>query len=129
MPISSEVVYGYWIPFFWGLVVLASFLGWGSAIQRAASLPHTDWGLRCGWGMAFTAVLGGFLANWSLAARPVLIAMVASGAVLALLLNRFGGAGQKCAANPGLTPSFRRSLPETGCLSQGLPHGKRYLAV
>src|ERR1022692_2852999 len=25
-------------------------------------------------------------------------------------------------ANPGLTPSFRRSLPETGCLSQGLPH-------
>src|ERR1017187_7960293 len=29
-------------------------------------------------------------------------------------------------ANPGLTPSFRRSLPETGCLSQGLPHGKRY---
>src|ERR1035438_2424605 len=30
------------------------------------------------------------------------------------------------AANPGLTPSFRRSLPETGCLSQGLPHGKRF---
>src|ERR1019366_9716682 len=29
-------------------------------------------------------------------------------------------------ANPGLTPSFRRTLPETGCLSQGLPHGKRY---
>src|ERR1035441_6915230 len=28
------------------------------------------------------------------------------------------------AANPGLTPSFRRGLPETGCLSQGLPHGK-----
>ena len=23
----------------------------------------------------------------------------------------------------GLTPSFRRSLPETGCLSQGLPYG------
>ena len=121
MPINNQLVYGYWVPFFWGLVVLASFLGWGSAIQRVASLPDTDWGLRCGWGMAFTAVLGGFLANWSLAARPVLIAMVASGAVLALLLNRFGGAGQKCAANPGLTPSFRRSLPETGCLSQGLP--------
>ena len=32
------------------------------------------------------------------------------------VLNRFGGAGQKCAANSGLTPSFRRSLPETGCL-------------
>src|SRR5665811_413585 len=41
-------------------------------------------------------------------------------------LNRFGGGGPRHAANPGLTPSFRRSLPETGCLSQGLPHGKRY---
>src|ERR1035441_10391080 len=40
------------------------------------------------------------------------------------VLNCFGGGGQKYAANPGLTPSFRRSLPETGCLSQGLPHGK-----
>src|ERR1035441_4532258 len=54
--------------------------------------------------MAFTAVLGGFLANLSLAARPALIAMVASGAVLAFLLNRLGGAGQKCAANPGFAP-------------------------
>ena len=25
-----------------------------------------------------------------------------------------------------LTPRFRRILPETGCLSQGLPHRKRY---
>ena len=48
MPINNELVYGYWVPFFWGLVVLANFLGWGSAIQRAASLPETDWGLRCG---------------------------------------------------------------------------------
>ena len=42
------------------------------------------------------------------------------------VLNRFGGGGTRYAANPGLTPSFRRSLPETGCLSQRLPHGKRY---
>jgi trans-aconitate methyltransferase len=41
------------------------------------------------------------------------------------VLNRFGGGGPRHAANPGLTPSFRRSLPETGCLSQGLPHAKR----
>src|ERR1035441_85473 len=32
--------------------------------------------------------------------------------------------GRAVVANPGLTPSFRRSLPETGCLSQGLPCGK-----
>jgi putative selenium metabolism protein SsnA len=29
------------------------------------------------------------------------------------------------AANPGQTPNFRRSLPEIGCLSQGLPRGTR----
>src|ERR1017187_4621407 len=46
--------------------------------------------------------------------------------VLVGCLTVLGKAGRKCAANPGLTPSFRRSLPETGCLSQGLPHGKRY---
>src|ERR1039457_3318010 len=42
------------------------------------------------------------------------------------VLNGFGGGGPRYAANPGLTPSFRRSLPETGCLSQGLPYGKRF---
>src|ERR1035441_6541922 len=36
------------------------------------------------------------------------------------------GGDPRYAANPGLTPSFRRTLPETGCLSQGLPHGKRF---
>jgi hypothetical protein len=41
-------------------------------------------------------------------------------------LTVLGKTGRKCVASPGLTPSFRRSLPETGCLSQGLPHGKRY---
>src|ERR1019366_3263326 len=39
------------------------------------------------------------------------------------VFNRFGGGGPRYGANPGLTPGFRRSLPETGCLSQGLPRG------
>src|ERR1700690_1827225 len=38
-------------------------------------------------------------------------------------LTVLGGGAPKCAANPGLTPSSRRTLPETGCLSQGLPTG------
>src|ERR1019366_4887496 len=42
------------------------------------------------------------------------------------VLNGFGGGVPRYAASPGLTPSFRRSLPETGCLSQGLPYGKRF---
>jgi hypothetical protein len=97
----GEAVYGYWAPFFWGLAVLAGFLGWGSAIQRAASLPQTDWGLRCAWGMAFVTVAGGFLACISLAAKPVLISMVAAGVLLALVL---------CA--PSLSPILtnRRSM-------------------
>src|ERR1035441_5414052 len=102
---TGGFLYGYWVPFFWGLAVLASFLGWGSAIQRAASLPETDWGLRCGWGMAFTAVLGGFLACLSMAGRPVLITMVAAGALLALLL---------CA--DGLPPIFKSRGSMLGAL-------------
>src|ERR1017187_5354592 len=40
--------------------------------------------------------------------------------------SRWGRRTQaRCVANPGLTPSFRRTLPETGCLSQGVPHGIR----
>ena len=39
-------------------------------------------------------------------------------------MPRNATSGPRYAANPGLTPSFRRSLPETGCLSQGLPYGK-----
>src|ERR1035438_10067183 len=42
------------------------------------------------------------------------------------MLNGFGGGGSRYAANPGLTLCFRHGLPETGCLSQGLPYGKRF---
>src|ERR1017187_50654 len=43
-------------------------------------------------------------------------------------LTVLGGGGSRYAANPGLTPSFRRTLPVTGCLSQArvCPTGKRY---
>src|ERR1019366_1375963 len=43
--------------------------------------------------------------------------------LLPAVLSCFGEGGPRYAANPGLTPSFRRSLPETGCLSQGFPCG------
>src|ERR1022692_4535405 len=45
------------------------------------------------------------------------------GSLKVRVLNRFGGGVPRYAANPGLTPSFRRRLPETGCLSQGLLTG------
>ena len=37
-----------------------------------------------------------------------------------------GEAGRDTPQTLGQTASFRRSLPETGCLSQGLPYGKRF---
>src|ERR1035441_10130670 len=42
-------------------------------------------------------------------------------------ISRHGGGGPRYAANPGLTPNFRRSLPKIGCLSQGLPRAIRHL--
>src|ERR1019366_1772494 len=66
----------------------------------------------------------------SIPSNPLRPHMVASGRyyipILPPVLNGFAGGGPRYAANPGLTPSFRRSLPETGCLSQGLPYGKRF---
>ena len=38
----------------------------------------------------------------------------------------FSSRRMRCFLITRLTPSFRRSLPETGCLSRGLPHGKLY---
>src|ERR1019366_6441329 len=42
------------------------------------------------------------------------------------VLNGFGGRRPATRRNPGTDTKFRRSLPETGCLSQGLPYGKRF---
>ena len=78
----------YWPSFFWGLLVLASFVGWGSAIGRflvrpneaAAQSSHLDWGLLAGWGMAWTLAVGGILAWTSLASRWMLVAFVLFGA-------------------------------------------------
>src|ERR1035441_10761322 len=38
------------------------------------------------------------------------------------VLNRFGGRRAAIRRKPGTATDFRRSLPEMGCLSQGLPH-------
>lgn len=71
----------------WGLVVVSAFIGWGLAAARLAGAPRPDWGLSAGWGMAVLVVLGGGLSLAGLATAPVVIAVVAVGAVLHLALR------------------------------------------
>ena len=41
----------------------------------------------------------------------------------ARMFNRFGASWPEMRRKPGTDTNFRRSLPEFGCLSQGLPRG------
>jgi hypothetical protein len=69
----------------WSALMLASFAGWGSVVNVWLSRGRwVDWGLRAGWGMAFSILTGGVLCLARLAVRPVLVAQVALG-VAALL--------------------------------------------
>src|ERR1017187_8135754 len=45
------------------------------------------------------------------------------GSTLDRVLNRFGESWPEMRREPGTDTNFRRSLPEFGCLSQGLPNG------
>jgi hypothetical protein len=106
----------YWPSFFWGLLVLASFVGWGRALVWAlsgrngrASAP-VDWGLLAGWGMSLAIAAGGVLAWMSLASRGVLIAFVLAGSAIWLadawrsVPRKFGRPGhvEQCIAGLGL---------------------------
>src|ERR1019366_6891088 len=108
----------------------------GSAPLRSSDCPRVSWAATARTSAASQTARAVFPVRrrWVLESR--LISIPSAGGRPSLLLaaggqrvgglNRFGGGGSRYAANPGLTPRFRRSLPETGCLSQGLPHGKRY---
>jgi hypothetical protein len=69
----------------WGLLVLASWLGWGSLLASGAGLRRgvrIDWGLRAGWGMAGTLAIGGVLEWLHLATWHTLAALVLGGAAV-----------------------------------------------
>jgi hypothetical protein len=51
----------YCFAFAWGLLVLASLVGWGAVLNRLLFAEHTDWGQRAAWGLALSVVAGGFL--------------------------------------------------------------------
>ncbi len=65
----------------WGLLLLASWVGWGRLVERftgPAEAPR-DWGLLAGWGMALTVFLGGLLNLFHLSRTPVVAALVLGG--------------------------------------------------
>src|SRR5882762_6416791 len=52
----------YWQAFFWGFLILASFIGWGTALNRVLfPAQRVDWGQRAAWGVALSVVVGGVL--------------------------------------------------------------------
>ncbi len=64
----------------WTALVLASFVGWGSILNHwIARKTRLDWGLRAGWGMSLSILIGGFLCLTHLATRVVLVGQVALG--------------------------------------------------
>jgi hypothetical protein len=73
----------------WGLVVLASFAGWGGAVA-AFVLPgrRVDWGLRAAIGMAGVVALGGVLQLPHLLS-PAMVVAVVMGGLAAQAVTRF----------------------------------------
>jgi hypothetical protein len=69
----------------WSGAMLASFAGWGGIVNLWFSPGRrADWGLRAGWGMALSILVGGYLCVVGAAVRPVLVAQVVVGLTLLL---------------------------------------------
>jgi hypothetical protein len=69
----------------WGLLLAASFLGWGALAARALARRDepADVGLRIGWGAGVVLFLGGILLATHSARGPVLVGVVVLGVVFA----------------------------------------------
>jgi hypothetical protein len=83
----------------WTALVVASFVGWGSAVNYwIARNRWVDWGLRAGWGMGLCVVVGGFLCLLHLVNRVTLIGQVVVGlaALLALSPGRWRPSATRC---------------------------------
>ncbi len=65
----------YFLSFIWGIFILFSFIGWGSAINRLLfSKCRVDWGQRAAWGIAFIILVGGLLnLTWNVSRISILI--------------------------------------------------------
>jgi hypothetical protein len=74
----------------WGLTLLVSFVGWGSAVRRLlVDRGRLDWGLSAVVGMATLLALGGLLQVMR-AMSPMMVVVLTSGGLAALAAVRFG---------------------------------------
>jgi len=79
---------GYFPVFFWSLLILVSFWGYGEALRRwlnRKEFSDLGWGLTMAWGMAMTICVSGLLMAFQLAKAPVLCAIVLLGFVVAFV--------------------------------------------
>jgi hypothetical protein len=68
----------------WAICLLIAFVGWGDLIDRLlGDRTRTPWAVRAVWGIAAILAVGGVLAGLHLAFRPVLLAQVSAGLLLA----------------------------------------------
>ena len=76
----------YFPVFFWSLLILFSFWGYGEILRRRIDRPEfvdLGWGLTCAWGMSVVLALGGVLMAFRLAKAPALTVLVLFGAAAA----------------------------------------------
>ncbi|MFZ4599167.1 MAG: hypothetical protein ACOYNN_11030 [Terrimicrobiaceae bacterium] len=78
---------GYFPVFFWSLLILVSFWGYGEILRRCINRPEFSdigWGLTCAWGMSVVLALGGVMMALHLAKAPNVTALVLFGAAAAV---------------------------------------------
>ena len=76
----------YFVSFSWGIWILISFIGWGTAINRLLFPQHrVDWGQRAAWGIAWSVIFGGLLnVTWTISQAAILI-YICSGALYGII--------------------------------------------
>jgi len=76
----------YFLSFAWGIWILISFLGWGTAINRLLfPKQRVDWGERAAWGIAWSVIFGGLLnVTWTISQAAILI-YICSGALYGII--------------------------------------------
>ena len=85
-----DLAWSYWVVALWGMVVLASWVGWGSAACRWAGMAasrktqRANWALRAAVGMAIEVVIGGVLMALHAAGPEELGIVILVGAAVAV---------------------------------------------
>ena len=76
----------YFLSFAWGIWIVISFIGWGTAINRLLfPLHRVDWGQRAAWGIAWSVIFGGLLnVTWTISQAAILI-YICSGALYGII--------------------------------------------